>query len=62
VVFEDGVPNKDQYRRYKIKTVKGTNDFESMREVLTRRFKHAELDLPDLIVIDGGKGQLGIAT
>lgn len=62
VVFEDGVPNKDQYRRYKINTVKGTNDFESMREVLTRRFKHAELDLPDLVVIDGGKGQLGIAT
>lgn len=62
VVFEDGVPNKDQYRRYKIKTVQGTNDFESMREVLTRRFKHTELDLPDLVVIDGGKGQLGIAT
>ncbi len=62
VVFEDGVPNKDQYRRYKIKTVQGTNDFESMREVLTRRFKHTELDLPDLVVIDGGKGQLGIAV
>lgn len=62
VVFEDGVPNKDQYRRYKIKTVQGTNDFESMREVLTRRFKHTELDAPDLVVIDGGKGQLGIAT
>lgn len=62
VVFEDGVPNKDQYRRYKIRTVQGTNDFESMREVLTRRFAHQELELPDLIVIDGGKGQLGIAT
>lgn len=62
VVFEDGVPNKDQYRRYKIRTVQGTNDFESMREVLTRRFAHSELELPDLIVIDGGKGQLGIAT
>lgn len=62
VVFEDGVPNKDQYRRYKIRTVQGTNDFESMREVLTRRFNHKELELPDLIVIDGGKGQLGIAT
>ncbi len=61
VVFEDGVPNKDQYRRYKIKTVIGTNDFESMREVLTRRFAHDELDTPDLVVIDGGKGQLGIA-
>lgn len=61
VVFEDGVPNKDQYRRYKIKTVVGTDDFESMREVLTRRFQHDELDTPDLVVIDGGKGQLGIA-
>lgn len=62
VVFEDGVPNKDQYRRYKIKTVIGTNDFESMREVLTRRFTHEDLENPDLVVIDGGKGQLGIAT
>ncbi|CAN5633583.1 excinuclease ABC subunit UvrC [soil metagenome] len=61
VVFEDGVPNKDQYRRYKIKTVIGTNDFESMREVLSRRFAHDEIDRPDLVVIDGGKGQLGIA-
>lgn len=61
VVFEDGVPNKDQYRRYKINTVIGTNDFESMREVLSRRFAHDELDTPDLVVIDGGKGQLGIA-
>lgn len=61
VVFEDGVPNKDQYRRYKIKTVIGTNDFESMREVLSRRFAHEEMETPDLVVIDGGKGQLGIA-
>lgn len=61
VVFEDGVPNKDQYRRYKIKSVIGTNDFESMREVLRRRFQHTELQDPQLIVIDGGKGQLGIA-
>jgi excinuclease ABC subunit C len=62
VVFEDGAPNKDQYRRYKIRTVQGeNNDFESMREVLTRRFRHTEYDDPQLIVIDGGKGQLGIA-
>ena len=61
VVFEDGAPNKDQYRRYRIRTVEGNNDFESMREVLTRRFKHTEYDDPNLIVIDGGKGQLGIA-
>jgi excinuclease ABC subunit C len=61
VVFEDGAPNKDQYRRYKIRTVEGSNDFESMREVLTRRFKHTEYEDPQLVVIDGGKGQLGIA-
>jgi excinuclease ABC subunit C len=61
VVFEDGAPNKDQYRRYKIRTVEGSNDFESMREVLTRRFRHTEYDDPQLVVIDGGKGQLGIA-
>jgi excinuclease ABC subunit C len=62
VVFEDGTPNKDQYRRYKIRSVIGNNDFESMREVLSRRFAHTEYDQPQLIVIDGGKGQLGIAT
>jgi excinuclease ABC subunit C len=62
VVFEDGAPNKDNYRRYKIRTVQGPNDFESMREVLTRRFSHTEYDDPDLIVVDGGKGQLGIAV
>ena len=61
VVFEDGAPNKDQYRRYKIRTVIGNNDFESMREVLRRRFAHTEYDEPGLVVIDGGKGQLGIA-
>jgi excinuclease ABC subunit C len=61
VVFEDGAPNKDQYRRYKIRTVIGNNDFESMREVLRRRFAHTEYDDPQLVVIDGGKGQLGIA-
>lgn len=62
VVFEDGVPNKDQYRRYKIKTVEGINDFASMHEVLTRRFAHTEYEDPQLIVIDGGKGQLAIAV
>jgi excinuclease ABC subunit C len=63
VVFEDGAPSKDNYRRYKIRTVQGqNNDFESMREVLTRRFSHVEYEEPDLIVIDGGKGQLGIAV
>jgi excinuclease ABC subunit C len=61
VVFEDGVPNKDQYRRYKIRTVEGINDFESMREVLLRRLQHDEWDEPDLIVVDGGRGQLKFA-
>ncbi|MFN7728356.1 MAG: excinuclease ABC subunit UvrC [Bdellovibrio sp.] len=61
VVFEDGVPAKEHYRRYKIKTVEGTNDFASMTEVLSRRFAHKEYEDPDLIVIDGGKGQLGVA-
>ncbi|MEK6773954.1 MAG: excinuclease ABC subunit UvrC [Bdellovibrionota bacterium] len=62
VVFENGHPSKDNYRRYKIKTVEGTNDFASMEEVLRRRFAHAEWDYPDLIVIDGGKGQLSVVV
>lgn len=62
VVFEDGVPGKDHYRRYKIKTVEGINDYASMKEVLTRRFNHKEYEDPQLIVIDGGKGQLQIAV
>lgn len=62
VVFEDGVPAPDHYRRYKIKTVDGQNDFASMQEVLSRRFQHSEYDNPDLIVIDGGKGQLSQAV
>jgi excinuclease ABC subunit C len=61
VVFEEGVPAKEHYRRYKIKTVEGQNDFASMYEVLSRRFKHTEYDEPNLIVIDGGKGQLSQA-
>lgn len=61
VVFEDGVPNKDQYRKYKIKTVDGVNDFESMKEVLLRRLQHDEWEEPDLIVVDGGRGQLKFA-
>lgn len=61
VVFEDGVPAREHYRRYKIKTVMGTDDFASMHEVLSRRFKHTEYEDPDLIVIDGGKGQLSSA-
>lgn len=62
VVFEDGLPSKDHYRRYIIKTVEGIDDFKSMYEVLDRRFKHTEYDEPDLIIVDGGKGQLAQAV
>lgn len=61
VVFEDGEPRKDQYRKYKLKTVEGPDDYKSMYEVLSRRFKHDEYDDPQLILIDGGKGQLRVA-
>jgi len=59
VVFIDGAPSRSNYRRYKIKTVEGNNDFACMAEVIGRRMGHG--DLPDLIVIDGGKGQLSAA-
>lgn len=78
VVFEHGVAKKSDYRRFKIKTVTGQDDFASMREVLMRRFDRwrrvssGELKgtrgsqgwgkLPDLVVVDGGKGQLGVAV
>jgi excinuclease ABC subunit C len=62
VVFENGEPLRDDYRRYKIKSVEGSNDFASMKEVLTRRFKHTEYDDPQLVVVDGGKGQLAMAV
>lgn len=61
VVFTDGKPNKREYRKYKIKSVKGPDDYESMREVTRRRYSRAlkeELPLPDLIIIDGGKGHV----
>ncbi len=85
VVFENGKPRTDAYRRFRIKTVEGTDDFASMREVMTRRLKRSgrattatdgaedaapgaeqpnEDDWtrrPDLMIIDGGKGQLGAA-
>jgi excinuclease ABC subunit C len=61
VVFEEGLPRKSDYRRYKIKTVEGANDFAAMKEVLSRRFKHTEYEDPDLVVVDGGKGQLSMA-
>lgn len=67
VVFEDGKPKKNDYRKFKIKTVKGPDDYSSMREVLTRRFLRAKEAsagfevYPDLIMMDGGRGQVNIA-
>ena len=65
VVFRGGVPSKKDYRRFKIKTVVGANDFASMKEVVNRRYARmlaeAPDDLPQLVVIDGGKGQLEFA-
>lgn len=63
--FIDGEPDKSLYRHFRIKTVAGQDDFASMREVLTRRYAKLLKDnaeLPDLIVIDGGKGQLNVAV
>ena len=65
VVFRDGRPSKKDYRKFKIKTVVGANDYASMKEVVNRRYsrmlEEAPDDLPQLIVIDGGKGQLEFA-
>lgn len=65
VVFRDAVPSKKDYRKFKIKTVIGANDYASMKEVVNRRYsrmlREAPDDLPQLIVIDGGKGQLDFA-
>ena len=67
VVFTNGVKDASQYRRFRIKTVEGANDFASMKEVLTRRFERMKADdgvfgkTPDLIVVDGGLGQLDYA-
>jgi excinuclease ABC subunit C len=71
VVFEDARPKKSDYRKFAIKTVDGPNDFASMNEVIGRRFKRLQTPdatdaagwsaWPDLIIVDGGKGQLGAA-
>jgi excinuclease ABC subunit C len=64
IVFIDGKPAKNEYRKYKIRTVQGPDDYESMREVMRRRYERAlkeNLELPELIVIDGGKGQISAA-
>ena len=65
VCFIDGKPRKKEYRKYKIKTVKGVDDFKSISEVVFRRYNriiNEKGQLPDLILIDGGKGQLNAAT
>ncbi|HEX6430393.1 MAG TPA: excinuclease ABC subunit UvrC, partial [Niastella sp.] len=64
VCFKDGVPSKQDYRHYNVKTVQGINDFATMKEVVTRRYKRLQLEqqpFPQLVIIDGGKGQLGAA-
>lgn len=63
VCFQDGEPDKQRYRRYRIQTLDGPNDYGMMLEVLRRRYRRAleEHDLPDLLMVDGGKGQLSMA-
>lgn len=64
VVFTDGKPDKKEYRKYKIRTVEGPDDYASMREVIRRRYTRVLKEngrLPDLILVDGGKGQLSAA-
>jgi len=60
VVFQNGEPDKSSYRRFRIKTVSESDDYAMMFEVLSRRFARGE-NLPDLVVVDGGKGQLNVA-
>jgi excinuclease ABC subunit C len=63
VVFADGRPDKNSYRRYRIREAAAGDDFACLREVLTRRLAKVESDpLPDLLIVDGGRGQLGVAT
>ncbi|WP_082233656.1 excinuclease ABC subunit UvrC [Halobacillus massiliensis] len=64
VAFIDGKPNKKEYRKYKVKNVEGPDDYDTMREVIRRRYTRVlkeNLPLPDLIVVDGGKGQMSAA-
>ncbi|MDZ4742296.1 MAG: excinuclease ABC subunit UvrC [Verrucomicrobiota bacterium] len=65
VCFQDGKPSRDDYRRYRISGVDGQNDFASMAEVIRRRYSRVltqKIRRPDLIIVDGGKGQLGMAV
>jgi len=64
VCFKDGVPSKKDYRHFNVKTVQGINDFATMKEVVHRRYRRLmeeKVSLPQLVIIDGGKGQLGAA-
>lgn len=61
VVFIDGYPAKSEYRKFKIKTVQGSNDVKMLKEVIKRRLAHPEWPYPDLMLIDGGKAQLNVA-
>ena len=64
VCFKDGVPSKKDYRKFKIKTVEGPDDYASMKEVIYRRYYRVlmeGLEKPDLIIVDGGKGQIKVA-
>ncbi len=64
VCFKNGLPSKQDYRHFNVKTVQGINDFATMKEVVYRRYKrllHEKKELPQLIIIDGGKGQLNAA-
>jgi len=64
VCFVDGIPSKQEYRRFKIKTVEGPDDYASMKEIIYRRYLRVlmkEIRSPDLIIVDGGKGQINAA-
>ncbi|MDY6960212.1 MAG: excinuclease ABC subunit C, partial [Halobacteriota archaeon] len=64
VQFRNGIPDKDNYRRFKIKTVEGIDDFAAIAEVVRRRYtrlKREDTELPNLVIIDGGRGQLNSA-
>jgi excinuclease ABC subunit C len=65
IVFTDGKPDKKEYRKYKVRSVEGPDDYETMREVIRRRYERVlkeNLTQPDLIVVDGGKGQISAAV
>ena len=63
VVFADGLPEKKDYRKYRIKEARGGDDYDCLREVMRRRLERvAEEPLPDLLMVDGGRGQLGVVT